>query len=88
MAKDWLAENSSWFDSRQEQEICLFFSSVQAGSGAELASYTTGTGASFLREKWPRREADHSLPSSVEIKNGGAICPLPPYVLKTQYLIN
>jgi hypothetical protein len=27
--------------------------------------------------KRPGREADHSLPSSVEVKNGGAILPLP-----------
>jgi hypothetical protein len=26
---------------------------------------------------WPGREADHSPPSSAEVKNGGAIPPLP-----------
>jgi hypothetical protein len=26
---------------------------------------------------WPGREADYSLPSSTEVKNGGAIPPLP-----------
>jgi hypothetical protein len=28
----------------------------------------------------PGREADHSPPSSAEVKNGGDIPPLPPYV--------
>jgi hypothetical protein len=28
--------------------------------------------------KRPGREADHSLPSSAKVKNGGAIPPLPP----------
>jgi hypothetical protein len=27
--------------------------------------------------KWPECEADHSPPSSAEVKNGGAIPPLP-----------
>jgi hypothetical protein len=33
-------------------------------------------GALSLGVKWPRREADHSSPSSAEVKNGGAIPPL------------
>jgi hypothetical protein len=33
--------------------------------------------ARFLGVKRSRREADHSPPSSVEVKNGGAIPPLP-----------
>jgi hypothetical protein len=35
-----------------------------------------GIGGSFPGVKKPRREADKSLPSSVEVKNGGAIPPL------------
>jgi hypothetical protein len=27
--------------------------------------------------KWPGHEADHSSPSSAEVKNGGAVPPLP-----------
>jgi hypothetical protein len=30
--------------------------------------------------KWPGPQADHSPPPSVEVKNGGAILPLRPYV--------
>jgi hypothetical protein len=34
-------------------------------------------GAIYPGIKWPGPEADHSPPSSVEVKNGGAIPPLP-----------
>jgi hypothetical protein len=42
-----------------------------------LASYSVGTGTSFPELNQPGREADHSPPSSVEVKNGGGIPPLP-----------
>jgi hypothetical protein len=51
--------------------------SVQTGSGAHPASYSVSTVGSFLGVKRPGREADHSPPSSAEIKNGGATTPLP-----------
>jgi hypothetical protein len=41
------------------------------------ASYSVGTGAYFPGVKRPGREADHSLPSTAEVKKGGAITPLP-----------
>jgi hypothetical protein len=41
---------------------------VQTGSGAHSASYPVGTGDSFLGVKWPGREADHSPPTSAEVK--------------------
>jgi hypothetical protein len=42
---------------------------VQTGSGAHPASYTMGTGGSFPRGKArPGRDADHSPPSSAEVK--------------------
>jgi hypothetical protein len=41
---------------------------VQNGSGAHPASYLTGTRALSLGVKRPGSEADHSLPSSVEVK--------------------
>jgi hypothetical protein len=56
------------FYSRQGQEIFLF-----SGSGAHTASYPVGTGGWLPGVKRPGREADHSPPSSAEIKNGGAI---------------
>jgi hypothetical protein len=43
---------------------------VQTGSGAHPASYPMGTGGSFPGSKaLPGRDADHSPPSSAELKN-------------------
>jgi hypothetical protein len=42
---------------------------VQNGSGAQPASYLMGTRGSFPGVKRPEREADHSPPSSAEVKN-------------------
>jgi hypothetical protein len=41
---------------------------LQTGSGAHPTSYTMGTGALSLGIKRPRRESDHSPPSSAEVK--------------------
>jgi hypothetical protein len=49
-----------------------FYSSpcVQTVSGAHPASYPVGTGGPFPRGKaWSGRDADHSPPSSAEVKN-------------------
>jgi hypothetical protein len=62
--KQWLRVGRQRFDPRKGQEICLY--SVQTGSGAHPASYPWGV-------KRPGRDADHSPPSSAEVKNGGAI---------------
>jgi hypothetical protein len=54
-----------------------FLHSVLTGSEAHPASYPIGTGISFPGIKGPGREADRAHPSSVEVKNGGTIPPLP-----------
>jgi hypothetical protein len=41
---------------------------VQTGSGAHSASYPMGNGGSFPGVKWQGREADHSPPTSAEVK--------------------
>jgi hypothetical protein len=41
---------------------------VQNGSGVHPASYPVGTRGSFPGVKRPGREADHSPPSSAEVK--------------------
>jgi hypothetical protein len=41
---------------------------VQTGSGAHPTSYLMGTGSSFPGVKWPGRKADHSPPTSAEVK--------------------
>jgi hypothetical protein len=53
------------------------FYSIQTCSGAHPASYPMRTGCFSPKVKQPGREADHQPPSNVEIKNGGAIPPLP-----------
>jgi hypothetical protein len=58
--------------------IFHFFHRVQTGCQAHPASYPMGIEDYFYpRLKQQRREADRSPPSSAEIKNGGAIPPLP-----------
>jgi hypothetical protein len=64
------------FDSRQWQGFSVLHS-AQTGSEAHSASYPMGTGGSFPVVKRQVRESDHSPPSSVEVKNDGAITPLP-----------
>jgi hypothetical protein len=65
-------------------KICLdsrhgrdFLHNAQTGCGAQPASYPVGIGAISPGVKRPRREVEHSLPFSTEVKNGGAIPPLP-----------
>jgi hypothetical protein len=50
---------------------------ISTGYGAHPASYSMGTGDYSPRVKCPGREDQHSPPSSAEVKNGGAIPPLP-----------
>jgi hypothetical protein len=52
------------------------FHSVQVGPGAHPASYPMVMRVSLPYLKRPEREADHSPPSSAEVKNGEAVRPL------------
>jgi hypothetical protein len=63
----------SGFDSRKGQAISLLYS-VQSGSGAHPAPYLVSTGGGGGRQG---RETDDSSPSSSDVRNGGAIPPLP-----------
>jgi hypothetical protein len=51
---------------------------LQNGSGAHPASYLMGTTDSFPGVKRPGREADHSPPSSAEVKNACIYTSTPP----------
>jgi hypothetical protein len=51
---------------------------VQTGSGADSASYPVGTKGSFPGVKRPGRAADHSHPSSAEVKNAWSYNSTPP----------
>jgi hypothetical protein len=65
------------FNSREGQEIFLHSTASRPGSGAHSASYPIRSGVFPLGANRPGRAADHSPPSSAEVKNGGAIPPLP-----------
>jgi hypothetical protein len=73
---DELRAGRPGFDSRQGQDFSRLHN-VQTGSGAHPATYPMGTGAIFPGVKRQGREADHSPTSSAEVKNGGAIPPIP-----------
>jgi hypothetical protein len=49
------------------------------GSGVHPTSYTMGTGGSFLGVKRPGREAEHSPPTSAEVKKMWIYTSTPPY---------
>jgi hypothetical protein len=57
------------FDFRQRQEALIFYY-AQTGSRAYPVSYTVDIGNVSPGVKWEGREADHSPPSSAEVKNG------------------
>jgi hypothetical protein len=50
---------------------------VQTGAGAHPSSYLIGTRGTFPGVKRPGREADHSPPSSVEVKNAWSYTSTP-----------
>jgi hypothetical protein len=51
--------------------------SVQTGCRSHASSCRMGVGSVFPWVKWPWRETVHPIPSGAEVKNGGAINPLP-----------
>jgi hypothetical protein len=51
--------------------------SIQTGSGAHSASYSMGTGDSFLKGKAEGAWSSQLTAISAKLKNGGAIPPLP-----------
>jgi hypothetical protein len=56
-----------------------FLRVVQTGSGVRQTSYTMGTGGFFLVGKAPGRGADHSPPTSDEVKKMWIYTSTPPY---------
>jgi hypothetical protein len=63
------------FDSRQVQDS-LFSTSSRSALRPTQTPVQSVSGALSLGAKGQVREADHSPPSSAEIKKGGAILPL------------
>jgi hypothetical protein len=52
---------------------------VQAGSGVHTTSYPMGNGALSPGIKRPEREADHSPPTSAEVRKMWIYISTPPY---------
>jgi hypothetical protein len=65
-----LDDRRSRFDPQQRQEVFSYNPCVQTSSEVHPASCPVGTGGPFPGVKaQPERNADHSPPSSVEVKN-------------------
>jgi hypothetical protein len=56
---------------------CSCLHSVQSDPEAHPASYPMSTGGFSLGVMWGRHDANHSPASTSDVKNGGAIPPLP-----------
>jgi hypothetical protein len=72
-----LDDQGSEFESRWGQE---FSHVVQTGSGVHPTSYPMGTGGFFLGVKRPGSDADHSPPTSAEVKKTWIYTSTNPYV--------
>jgi hypothetical protein len=59
------------------EEIFLYSTASKPVLGPTQPPFHWVLGALSLGEKLPGYEADHSLPSSAKVKNGGAIPQLP-----------
>jgi len=75
------------FDSRRGLLIILFSTASRPALGPTQGSYSMGTGGSFPGLKRPLREADHSPPSSSEIKNAWRYTTTPQYVFMAWCLV-
>jgi hypothetical protein len=68
---------TAWVQSPAGARDFSLLHSEHTGCGAHPASYAVDVRGSFLGVKRPVREADNSPPSAAEVKDGGAIPPLP-----------
>jgi hypothetical protein len=64
-----LGLNDWWFESRQELGIFLFTTASRLALGPNQPPIQWVPGAISLGVRRPRRESDHSPPSSAEVKN-------------------
>jgi len=76
---DWLQARQLGLISGRGMDFSLCHY-VQISAGAHLASHPMDTRGSFPAVKQPECEADHSPPSSAEVKNVGSYSSTPPYV--------
>jgi hypothetical protein len=68
------------FDSRQTQDIFLYFTAPTAVPGPTKTSIQWVSGTISLGVKRLKHEANHSPPSRVEVKNSECILRILPYV--------
>jgi hypothetical protein len=80
-------DNWGSFPSKGSDGIFSLHHRVQTGSGAHPASYPMGTGRSFSGVKQLGYEADHSPPSSAEVKNVWNDTSIPQYVFMAWCLV-
>jgi hypothetical protein len=74
--------------SRYREEVFLFATVVfNIGSGANPVSYPVGTRTPSPGVKWPGRKADHSRPSSADVKNAWSYTSTLPYVIMARCLV-
>jgi hypothetical protein len=73
----WTTERSE-FESHKSQEFSLL-QVVQTGSGVHPTSYPMVPGALSPGVKWQVREANHSPPTSAEVKEMWIYTITPPY---------
>jgi hypothetical protein len=66
------------FDSRRGLGTFLFTTVFRTAVGPTQSPIQWVPGALFLGVKWPGREADHSPPSSAEVKNAWSHTSTPP----------
>jgi hypothetical protein len=68
----WTTKGSE-FEFRWLQEFSLFHV-IQTESGAHPTAHPMGTGALPVGVKRPGREAEHSLPTTAEVKKTWLVC--------------
>jgi hypothetical protein len=76
----WMTEMSE-FESQLGEEFSLHV--VQTGSVAHPASYPIGSEGSFAGVKLLGHEADHSSPTSAEVRRMCIYTSTPPYAFST-----
>jgi hypothetical protein len=63
-------------DESQQWQEGFLYSTMSCPALKPIQSYICGMPGAFPRVKLPGHEANHTLPSSAEVKNCGDICPL------------
>jgi hypothetical protein len=79
----WNINSTYWLDVSRDSSVGIvtgYGLDEQTGSGVHPNSYKGGTGGSFPRIKRQGREADHSPPTSAEVKKMWIYTSTSPYV--------